>query len=190
MAGFADVEIPEELAREAIAGSRRAQGRVFELVSPAVMGIAWRMLGARTSAEEVLQDVFVLVIERSGDIERPGALLAWIRTVAVNECLMRLRSPWRARRVEGELTDGQVDELDGADRMEGLSDLEKALLALNPETRMVVWLHDVEGYTHREIGELRGKTASYSKSQLSRGYEGLLAGWGHGRGEPDPGAFA
>jgi hypothetical protein len=38
---------------------------------------------------------------------------------------------------------------------------------------MVIWLHDVEGYTHKEIGELTGQTASYSKSQLARGYGNL-----------------
>lgn len=42
---------------------------------------------------------------------------------------------------------------------------------------MVVWLHDVEGYRHREIGDLMGKTPSYSKPQLSRGYVFLLTHW-------------
>jgi hypothetical protein len=36
-----------------------------------------------------------------------------------------------------------------------------------------LWLHDVEGYTHQEIGALVGKTASFSKSQLARGYQRL-----------------
>lgn len=177
MAGFADVEIPEELAAAVIAGNRKAHGQVFRLVSPAVMSVAWRMLGTRSSAEEVLQDVFIQVIERADSIERPGALLAWIRTVAINECLMRLRSPWRQRRDDGGLPEDQADELDDATRQEGLSDVEKALMTLPPETRMVIWLHDVEGYTHKEIGDLMGKTASFSKSQLARGYDGLLAKW-------------
>jgi RNA polymerase sigma-70 factor (ECF subfamily) len=38
---------------------------------------------------------------------------------------------------------------------------------------MVLWLHDVEGYTHQEIAALAGKTASFSKSQLARGYQRL-----------------
>ena len=40
--------------------------------------------------------------------------------------------------------------------------------------RAVVWLHDVEGYTHKEIARVFGKTESYSKSQLARGYEKLV----------------
>ena len=42
-----------------------------------------------------------------------------------------------------------------------------------PLTRSVVWLHDVEGYTHAEIGVLLGGTASLSKSQLVRAHARL-----------------
>ena len=47
-------------------------------------------------------------------------------------------------------------------------DLEQALGQLDDEDRMVVWLHDVEGYKHREIARLAGKTESYSKTRLNR----------------------
>ena len=49
-------------------------------------------------------------------------------------------------------------------------DLERALAALPAITRSVVWLHDVEGYTHGEIARLLGRTASFSKSQLARAH--------------------
>jgi RNA polymerase sigma-70 factor (ECF subfamily) len=49
-------------------------------------------------------------------------------------------------------------------------DLELALSLLAPVARTVVWLHDVEGYTHREIGALMNKTPSFSKSQLARAH--------------------
>ena len=52
-------------------------------------------------------------------------------------------------------------------------DLERALATLPPLTRSVVWLHDVEGYTHAEIARLLGRTASFSKSQLARAHARL-----------------
>ena len=52
-------------------------------------------------------------------------------------------------------------------------DLDAALGDLPPVSRAVVWLHDVEGYTHKEIAGLMGKTESFSKSQLSRAYQRL-----------------
>jgi RNA polymerase sigma-70 factor (ECF subfamily) len=55
-------------------------------------------------------------------------------------------------------------------------DLEAALERLPETSRAVVWLHDVEGYTHEEIGKMMGKTPSFSKSQLSRAH-GRLRTW-------------
>ena len=49
-------------------------------------------------------------------------------------------------------------------------DLEAALERLPEVSRAVVWLHDVEGYTHNEIAEQMGKSVSFSKSQLSRAH--------------------
>jgi len=49
-------------------------------------------------------------------------------------------------------------------------DLEAALERLGETSRAVVWLHDVEGYTHDEIAAMMGKTASFSKSQLARAH--------------------
>ncbi len=47
-------------------------------------------------------------------------------------------------------------------------DLEQALEQLSDCDRSVVWLHDVEGYKHREIAQLFGKTESFSKTRLNR----------------------
>ena len=52
-------------------------------------------------------------------------------------------------------------------------DLEAALERLPETSRAVVWLHDVEGYTHEEIAGMMDKTPSFSKSQLSRAHAKL-----------------
>ena len=52
-------------------------------------------------------------------------------------------------------------------------DLDAALANLPSVSRTVVWLHDVEGFTHKEIAAFMGKTESFSKSQLSRAYQHL-----------------
>ena len=139
-----------------------------------------RVLNDRAAAQEVVQDTFVQMLEHAAELREPGALVPWLRRVAVNECLMRLRSPWSSRRVApgGDEEDGaSLLELDDQDRsartMERTPDIEQALARLAPDARFVVWLHDVEGYTHKEIGGLLGKTASYSKSQLARAYDKL-----------------
>jgi RNA polymerase sigma-70 factor (ECF subfamily) len=91
---------------------------------------------------------------------------------------MFLRSAWTARGQS--LADGWDDMTPGDNASHGISrhpddalDLDAALANLPSVSRAVVWLHDVEGFTHKEIGAFMGKTESFSKSQLSRAYQRL-----------------
>ena len=59
-------------------------------------------------------------------------------------------------------------------------DLERAMQELSDTGRAVVWLHDVEGYTHEEIAEMMGKSVSFSKSQLARAHTKLRRTLGAG----------
>jgi RNA polymerase sigma-70 factor (ECF subfamily) len=86
---------------------------------------------------------------------------------------MHLRSPW-GRRLPASDTDGVlIQHEDATAAKEWHGDLERALNALTASARSVVWLHDVEGYTHGEIARLFGRTVSFSKSQLARAHEEL-----------------
>jgi RNA polymerase sigma-70 factor (ECF subfamily) len=145
--------------------------------------MAVRILQDEGLAQEVVQDTFVELIDKAATLKDPEAVVAWVRRVAVNHCYMRLRSPWHKRRSAEESAVEPQDHTSDGERLEGYRDIERALGVLPPETRLVIWLHDVEGYTHREIGELTGQTASYSKSQLARGYaklSSMLRGNGDG----------
>jgi RNA polymerase sigma factor (sigma-70 family) len=182
MASFADINLDPGLARGLKRGDRRAQAVAYRVLAPAVMGLAQRILQDEGSAQEVVQDTFVELIEHARTLKDAQAVVGWVRTVAVNHCLMRLRSPWNKRRetldADEEYGERYEDMSNSSARAEGMQDIETALGRLEPETRMVIWLHDVEGYTHQEIGSLVGRTASYSKSQMARGYQKLSATFG------------
>ena len=162
--GCTPVDIVERLKR----GDTDAGEWVYRAFSRKVFTIARRMLGDTGLAEDATQDTFVDVLCKAGSLKRNDALGPWVRRIAVNHCLMRLRSPWFRRRE----TARPDDELAVSSErgLEVATDLERALDHLPAKTRAVIWLHDVEGYTHKEIGRLFGRTASYSKSQLARGY--------------------
>jgi RNA polymerase sigma factor (sigma-70 family) len=173
MAGFSSVRLDGATAAGLAAGDPEAQAHAYRLLAPPVLGMSKRILGDTGLAEEVLQDTFVTLLEQADTVRDPSALVGWVRQTAVNHCLMRLRSPWNRRRASGPGPES-IDLLADGPRAENLRDLERALGRLLPETRMVLWLHDVEGYTHSEIGALLGRTSSYSKSRLARGYRQLL----------------
>lgn len=177
-------QLDPEIARGVLRGDRLALARAYESLAQNVLNLAMRILQNRGLAEEVLQDTFVDLVEKSHQIRDADRISAWVRSVATNHCLMKLRSPWLARRM-----DLDADEVMDTQRADGLPaqtpgefwpNIESALATLPASTRAVVWLHDVEGYTHKEIGQLMGKTTSFSKSQLARGYERLLA-WSRDR---------
>ena len=177
MSAFLDSDVPAEVLARARLGDTAAQAVIYQAFERPVRTLARRLVPGRAAAEDVAQDVFVEVLTRLDEYQGRGSFAGWVRSIAVSKCLMHLRSPWRrglswvdalARQEPGEEPDDPAFSC-GADAV----DLERALARLGETARAVVWLHDVEGYTHAEIGALLGGTASFSKSQLARAHERL-----------------
>ncbi|MEM7279785.1 MAG: sigma-70 family RNA polymerase sigma factor, partial [Pseudomonadota bacterium] len=123
-------------------------------------------------AEDVLQETFVEVIRSIANFRGEAALGTWIRHIAVSKSLMLLRSAWERRSMQ--MPEAAEDQLRApAQQLDDAKDLAQALGTLEPQSRVVVWLHDVEGYTHKEIAELMDKTVAFSKSRLSRAHASL-----------------
>jgi RNA polymerase sigma-70 factor (ECF subfamily) len=180
MSGFAGISVDESVIRRARRGDAGAHESLYRALAPAVYTLALRLVRAPATAEDMLQETFIEVMRSLPGYRGDASLATWVRRIAVSKCLMHLRSAWNQR--AGEFADGD-DPADGgapvADLVGLRMDLEAALASLPAESRVVVWLYDVEGYTHREIAMLMQKTESYSKSQLSRAHQrlrGLLEG--------------
>lgn len=150
-------------------GDMQAHADLYATFAPGVFTLARRMLASRVLAEDVLQETFVEVIRKIETFRGDAEFGTWVRRIAINRCLMQIRSAWNARRADVALADAPAVADNADDRIE----LERALDALTPTARAVVWLHDVEGLTHREIGRLMARTPSFSKSQLARAHERL-----------------
>jgi RNA polymerase sigma-70 factor (ECF subfamily) len=169
-----DQSIPDGVLARARQGDRGAQAELYAAFGQPVFGLARRMLGRADLADDVLQETFIEVLKALPKFRGEAPVGMWIRRIAVNECLMQLRSHWhRFRLPMSSGTDGiPVEEWLTADEPppDKSLDMERALDALSPEARAVVWLHDVEGYTHVEIARLMNATPSFSKSQLARAY--------------------
>ncbi|HEY4126646.1 MAG TPA: RNA polymerase sigma factor [Gammaproteobacteria bacterium] len=169
-----DQSIPEGVLERAKVGDRAAQAELYAAFGQPVFGLARRMLGRADLADDVLQETFIEVLKGLPKFRGEAPLGMWIRRIAVNECLMQLRSHWHRYRIPlntGSDSTPMEEWLTSDDPPpdKGL-DVERALDALSPEARVVVWLHDVEGYTHVEIARLMHATPSFSKSQLARAY--------------------
>jgi len=162
--------VPTEIVARARSGDRAAHAEIYAALGGPVFTLARRMLASKALAEDVLQETFVEVICNIERFRGEADIGTWIKRIAINKCLMHVRSSWVSRRAP------EMDEPVGEHRS-GLVDdqmaLERALDRVPDVARAVVWLHDVEGYTHAEIGRLMGRTTSFSKSQLARAHERL-----------------
>ena len=175
MQRLADIEIPETLLAAARAGDVPARATLFERVAPAALGIIRRLVNHRAMAEDLLQDTLIAMYEHLDDFRGDAPFGVWVRSIAVSRCLMAFRSPWHRARValESFTEDQKPWPVEAESRTSDLIDLDRALARLSPVTRTVVWLYDVEGWSHEEIAKGFDRTVSFSKSQLARGHARL-----------------
>lgn len=178
MTSFFDSALAPDAVPRALGGDVAAQEAIYRAFERPVFTLARRLVPQRAVAEDLAQDVFVEVLTRLGQYDGRGSFAGWVRAIAVNRCLMHLRSPWhRSRRwFERATTDGDAESQlpdESAREPADALDLERALARLSDTARAVVWLHDVEGYTHQEIGLLFDSSPSFSKSQLARAHDRL-----------------
>jgi RNA polymerase sigma-70 factor (ECF subfamily) len=182
--------VDERTITRAKSGDIEAFEALYRAFSEPVHTIAWRMCRSREEAEEVLQETFLEIAKSIQAFRGDGAVGAWIRRISISKALALLR---RKRRGAGMLApvDDEPDALVGTPattQSEGgwqRVDLERALERLPDASRAVVWLHDVEGFTHAEIAEFFGQSTSFSKSQLSRAHARLRSWLGRQGGIED-----
>lgn len=153
-----------------------AREKLLDGLRPVSFGIAYRMLGTVSEAEDIVQEALLRVdreLERGEEIASPRAFVATVTTrLAINE----LRSA-RARREtyvgdwlpEPILTDGPDDPARVAETADSLSLAMLVLLeSLSPEQRAVLLLHDVFDYRYREITEIVGKSEDNVRQLATR----------------------
>jgi RNA polymerase sigma-70 factor (ECF subfamily) len=174
MQKLAEIHVPEDLLASARAGDREARRTLFERVAPGALAIIRRLVRHRAMADDLLQDTLIAMFEHLGDFRGEAPFGVWVRRIAISRCLMAFRSPWQRARVALETwTEDGAAAAESDARNADLIDLDRALARLSPVTRAVVWLFDVEGWSHEEIAQAFDRTVSFSKSQLARGHARL-----------------
>ena len=178
MSKFADIKIDPGIVKRAARGDARAHEIIYRAFATPVYSICLRFTKVPAHAEDLVQETFIEIMRSIGSFRGEAALGSWIRRIAVTKALMFLRSAWTKRGQA--LAEDWHDITEGDALSHGISrhpddalDLDAALSSLPDVARAVVWMHDVEGFTHKEIAGLMGKTESFSKSQLSRAYQRL-----------------
>src|ERR687894_386533 len=162
-----------ELARLAAEGDEAAFEELYRLHHRRVYSLCLRMTQNPVEAEDLTQEVFVLLFRKIGGFRGESAFTTWLHRMTVNQVLMHFRKKKSRPEHTTEEGDAPVQIVQGTENPNAMPvvdriALERAVAKLPPGYRAVFVLHDIEGYDHMEIARALGCSVGTSKSQLHK----------------------
>ena len=158
-----------QLIARVCAGDEGAGRTLYDAHVDRVYWLAYRMSGRHELAQDFTQDTFIRAFSKLQDYRGEAAFGSWLHTIAMSVILNGLRKSKRFDQREAVLDEAaMVPSLTRHAEPDLKERLAQAIDALPEGCRTVFLLHDVEGYTHEEIGGALEITAGTSKAQLSR----------------------
>lgn len=158
-----------QLVARAIEGDPAAQRALYDAHVDRVYRLAYRVAGDDDLARDFTQEAFIRAFDRLPTFRRESSFGTWLYTIAMSVALNGIRSVRRLR--TREITLDAAESLGKRDRVADPDlkvRLQKAIEDLPPGYRTVFLMHDLEGYTHEEIGQVLGIQSGTSKAQLFR----------------------
>ena len=158
-----------DLINRVRAGDGPAERALYDAHVDRVYRLAYRLAGDEVLAQDFTQETFIRAFDRLGTFRGDSAFSTWLHAITTRVVLNGLRQVKRFRQREAD-----IEAADGVSsgRREAEPDLkirlQRAIDALPEGYRTVFVMHDVEGYTHEEIGAALGVETGTSKAQLSR----------------------
>ena len=158
-----------KLIESCIKGDRASQKAIYDRLAPRMLPLCMRYVGDRSLAEDVLQDGFITLFTHLDSYKGNGSFEGWARKIFVTTALMELRKK-DALKMSDELDTvrSMKADLPSQGQNIGYKELMKLVMQLPAGFRTVFNMYAVEGYSHKEIGDILGISESTSRTQLSR----------------------
>ena len=157
-----------QLVARCIAGDRAAERALYDAHVDRVFRLAYRLAGDTDLAQDFTQETFIRAFDRLGQYRGDASLATWLHTIAMSVSLNGMRSITRLR--TRSVAVDELADLPSRQMPTAPHDLRERLHAaidgLSAKLRPVFVMHDVEGYTHDEIGTALGIPAGTSKARL------------------------
>ena len=173
-----DKENEAEIIQRATEGDPTAFECLYRSHCKRVYAVCLRMVGNTTEAEDLTQEAFMLLFRKIHTFRGESAFTTWLHRLVVNTVLMHLRkrslpvvSMETSPAPDGEATPSSVEIAASDLLLEGSIDrinLGRCVAQLPAGSRAIFVLHDIQGYQHREIAEMLGRSEGASKSQLHK----------------------
>jgi len=156
----------DELGAAVLRGEEEAFRVLYRRHTPRLRRMVARLVGGvNAEAEDAVQEAWIRAVRGLGQFRKEASFQTWISAIAIRVCHEMFRRQKRWEFVGSELPDtAAAPRVMEHERI----DLEAAMARLSEGYRAVLVLHDVEGFTHEEIGRQLGIAEGTSKSALSR----------------------
>jgi RNA polymerase sigma factor (sigma-70 family) len=161
--------LDEQLIALCIKNDHKAQKELYDRYASKLMPMALRYAKSQEDAEDILQDAFIKIFHRLESFRKEAQLLTWLKKIVVNTAINHNRKKMYQQpmmdiekiatmHVENEMTLSNIH----------FTEILAMMQKLPVGSRTVFNLFAMEGYGHKEIGELLGISEGTSKSQYSR----------------------
>jgi RNA polymerase sigma-70 factor, ECF subfamily len=159
---------PADLVARCQAGDVEAFGTLYRNHAPRIYALASRMAGSPDEGEDLLQEIFLQAFRKLGSFKGEAAIGTWLYRLALNHCLDFVRSKQaKMGKVTDTLdADTSIEPAARRDTPIARIDLERAIERLPSGCREAFVLHDIEGFDHKEVGDVLGIAEGTSKSQV------------------------
>ena len=179
----------QELARYCCERDPLAEDELYRRYAARVYTLCRRYLGDADEAEDLMQETFIQALDKiaSYKFSGKGSLYGWIRRIAINKALNLLkRHRWRMVSLEGAGIDNLPEPTE--EEMAGIPQekLLEWIAKLSDERRAVFNLYCLDGYSHREIGEMLGISEKGSAGVLAKARKQLKEEIKRYLKEPEP----
>lgn len=158
----------QELITGCLRGERRFQEGLYNQHGSTMFSICLRYANDYYQAEDMLQEGFIKVFNNLKNFRSEGSFEGWMKRIFVNTAIEWLRR----NKVMNEMQEIEnvplhIVQEDCFSQL-AADDLMKLIQSLSPGYRTVFNLYAIEGYSHKEIGEMMNINEGTSKSQLAR----------------------
>lgn len=158
-----------QLIDSCIKGNRASQKALYDLLAARMFSVCMRYVGDKDLAQDVLQDGFVTLFTHLESYKGEGSFEGWARKIFVTTALMSLRKKDALKMSDDlEVARGLKAETESQIQSLGYKELMSLIMELPPGFRTVFNLYALEGYSHKEIGDMLGISETTSRTQLSR----------------------
>ncbi len=159
----------KKIIEKCLKNDTKAQESLYRLFAPKMYGVCLRFAKNKMEAEDILQEGFIKVFSFLKNYRNEGSFEGWIRKTMINTAINYYRKNVRFAK-EADIDGYEIKQSINENIIDRLAanELLKVINTLPDNYRLIFNMNAIEGYTHKEIGEIFDISENASKSQLMR----------------------